>query len=368
MNGAAPPSPYLSVVATARNDGHGGDLLGRMRLFMRGLLEQAERWRLPMELIIVEWNPPADRPRLGEALAVPAGGAFGRVRFIEVPHALHRRFDHSDQLPLFQMIAKNVGIRRARGAFVLATNIDLLFSDELIRRIARRRLRRGRLYRIDRTDVDTDVPVDATLDERLAWCEQHIIRLNQRDGTRDLRTGAFHRIYKPMDRRVWLLEKLQDWNLVPVVTRKRLHLNGCGDFTLMHRDHWALLRGYPEFHMFSMHLDSVLCTAAYFAGAREVVWQPPMRCYHIEHAVGSGWSKEGEAKLNARLEAKGIPQTSNQQFDYTSKGMRMRRAPRIYNEPDWGLAGEVLREYGPDQAGPSSFDLRLSTIPVETAA
>ena len=29
------------------------------------------------------------------------------------------------------MIAKNVGIRRARGEFVLATNIDILFSSEL---------------------------------------------------------------------------------------------------------------------------------------------------------------------------------------------------------------------------------------------
>ena len=30
------------------------------------------------------------------------------------------------------MIAKNAGIRRARGQFVLATNIDIIFSNELV--------------------------------------------------------------------------------------------------------------------------------------------------------------------------------------------------------------------------------------------
>jgi len=34
------------------------------------------------------------------------------------------------------MIAKNVGIRRARGRFVLSTNIDILLSNELVDYIA----------------------------------------------------------------------------------------------------------------------------------------------------------------------------------------------------------------------------------------
>jgi hypothetical protein len=37
------------------------------------------------------------------------------VRFIEVPPELHARYAHGAALPLYQMIAKNVGIRRARG-------------------------------------------------------------------------------------------------------------------------------------------------------------------------------------------------------------------------------------------------------------
>ena len=58
------------------------------------------------------------------------------------------------------MIGKNVGIRRARGQFVLATNIDILFSDELAKYLAARRLEPGRMYRIDRHDAMSDVQND----------------------------------------------------------------------------------------------------------------------------------------------------------------------------------------------------------------
>ena len=122
----------MSVVATARNDDHGGNPLYRMQLFVNGLIAQCDRHRLPAELVLVEWNPPADRPRLAEVLEWPESEGWCDVRIVEVPHELHMRLEHADRLPLFQMIGKNVGIRRARGRFVLATNIDILFSDDLV--------------------------------------------------------------------------------------------------------------------------------------------------------------------------------------------------------------------------------------------
>jgi hypothetical protein len=67
------------------------------------------------------------------------------VRFIQVPPEIHRKFRHADHLPLYQMIAKNVGIRRARGRFILVTNIDILFSDELVSFLAKGLLDRRQL-------------------------------------------------------------------------------------------------------------------------------------------------------------------------------------------------------------------------------
>jgi hypothetical protein len=180
---ARPTEPYLSVVVTARNDDHGGDFLRRMQTFLTAWIKQARRYRIPSELIVVEWNPPPDRPRLHDTLRWPPDLGPCEIRFIEVPPELHARYPHSGALPLYQMIGKNVGIRRARGQFVLATNIDILFSDELAEFLASRRLERGRMYRIDRYDAMSDVPVDACVQDQLAYCSTHLIRVNRREGS-----------------------------------------------------------------------------------------------------------------------------------------------------------------------------------------
>ena len=176
-------NPYLSIVVTARNDDHGGNLLDRMQAFTSGWISHARRYSIASELIMVEWNPPPGKPRLAEALQWPDDLGPCQVRIIEVPPELHARFVHGDALPLYQMLAKNAGILRARGEFILATNIDILFSNELACFFAARRLQHGRMYRIDRHDAMNGIPRDGSLDEQLEYCRTHLIRVNVREGT-----------------------------------------------------------------------------------------------------------------------------------------------------------------------------------------
>ena len=147
------PFPYISFVATSRNDDHGGDMLHRMKIFMRGLDEQAKRHLLPMELVIVDWNPPSDRPLLHEVLPRPTSGSPLQVRYIVVPPEVHQRWGYHDKFSLYQYIGKNVGIRRARSEYVLATNVDLLFSDQICSFLARQELQQDKMYRANRIDV-----------------------------------------------------------------------------------------------------------------------------------------------------------------------------------------------------------------------
>jgi hypothetical protein len=175
-------NPYLSVVVATRNDDHGGDPLKRLQALVHTLAAQCRLTGLSTELIVVEWNPPPDRPRVSELLRVPADLPFP-VRFVEVPHALHSRLLHSGVLPLFQMIAKNVGIRRARGEYVLATNIDIIFSTPLVESLAARTLQPFRLYRVDRHDIQSDVPIDASLETMMEFCRSHQLRVHFRSGT-----------------------------------------------------------------------------------------------------------------------------------------------------------------------------------------
>jgi hypothetical protein len=441
------------------------------------------------------------------------------------------------------MIAKNVGIRRARGRFILATNIDILFSNELAAYLGAQELRQDRMYRMDRCDVMNDVPADAPLDEQLNYCRSHLLRMNRREGafevkpdggpvlsaqdvasagsgilfgsgwfvperfeplgcfrwaqeeaeilldpssepatrlsidlepgpatggrpldlevltddgrpvarvTIDARTRLRLSIPAPTPRRLILrahgtftsanpnprtlcfrafrIERddkgsssgvtletpstgnrlLRAWRAlqyligklaqggplvsltIPVSPRVQrilktyvsrggftgmlagkkspppaglvspqreagegvrapdfLHTNGCGDFTLLAREHWFNLRGYPEFDAFSMNIDSVFCFAAHYGGAREEMLSEPMRIYHIEHGKGSGWSPEGEKKLFERIAAKRIPILDNEEVLQWGAQMRRLNAPMIFNGENWGLAEFALEETTP---------------------
>jgi hypothetical protein len=112
------------------------------------------------------------------------------------------------------------------------------------------------------------------------------------------------------------------------------HTNACGDFTLMAREHWFDLRGYPEFDLFSMNLDSVLCAAAHHGGAPEEMIEEPMRIYHIEHGSGSGWTPEGQAKLFERIAAKGLSFVDNEEVLMWTAQMYRLNAPMIFNHQD----------------------------------
>src|SRR5215470_10998612 len=103
------PEPYLSVVVTTRNDDHGGNPLWRLQALIDTFDAQCRRTGLAAEVIVVEWNPPPDRKRLADSVTLPHAPTC-QYRFIEVPSELHRTLSHSDALPLYQMIAKNVGI------------------------------------------------------------------------------------------------------------------------------------------------------------------------------------------------------------------------------------------------------------------
>ena len=469
--------PYLSVVATARNDNHGGSLLRRMQVFVDAWISQAKRHDLSSELILVEWNPPCDKDSLVRALQWPSDTGPCQVRVINVPAEIHNRYRHAAALPLYQMIAKNVGIRRARGEFVLVTNIDIVFPDELVQFLASRSLESGRMYRVDRHDVMSDVPVEGTIEEQLDYCRKHIIRICAREGTFSITPEGFRQNqpeditgpesgvyfgngwfpverYDPAEPFRWIendadlfLQALDqhatlvletepgpgigqqtpiieaidgtgtkvaewvaagrtsmtlgispsqgggpqrirlrvpnggrpsvhdprilnfrvfrcDWKpyaVPPPVPRPSkvdwyetmrpqqqeidemgnsvfLHLNGCGDFTLMAREHWMDLRGYPELDQFSMHLDSILCASAHHGGAREEFLPPPMCIYHIEHSPGSGWTPEGQAKLDARIAEKRISRVSYEEVVKLIALMRRLHAPVIFNGGEWGLA------------------------------
>jgi hypothetical protein len=111
------------------------------------------------------------------------------------------------------------------------------------------------------------------------------------------------------------------------------------------------LRGYPEWEAYSMNIDGFTCYAAHADGLQEVVFREPMRIYHIEHGLGSGWSPEGEKKLYERITSRGITWISKEQVLADARRMYL-RGPLVTNDDAWGMGREALPESQPVRGTP----------------
>ncbi len=354
--------PEISFVAASRNDDHGGNLRHRMQVFIEALAGQCDRHGLNAELLMVEWNPPEDRPGLAGALDWSRAGDLP-VRIIRVARTLHQKFENAATLPLHQMIAKNVGIRRARGRFVAAINIDILFSDPLMAFLAGEDLDSGAWYRTDRHDVPADIAEGVSVEEQLAFCAAHVIRVHGRDGTEDRLAGTFNRIYRdPAQLRAAAL--FAPLSFLPVVgprirnatqslafleTCGRLHTNASGDFTCMAREKWHELRGYWEFTGFPAFVDGLLCHAAKFSRLEERILPADACIYHIEHGTGTGYASYASGDKWKILDTEKTPRITPENYRRMAVGMAGNPASAVRNDEDWGLANETLEETIPGE-------------------
>lgn len=282
-------NPYISIVAASRNDNHGGDMLKRMRIFVRGLIHQCNKYKLPCELIMVEWNPVAGEKLLHEILPKVTDQDYLSIRYIIVPNELHKQFAFNEQIPLFQMIAKNVGIRRATANFVLCTNVDLLFSDKLFACLAERNLQDNHYYRANRCDVPNTINEEWTVDQQLQFCESNI---KQRNGKNSLYPNFYDTsgfLFKfgfaiPLLR---LLSKIKyTYANTPNDRMVELDLDACGDFTMMSKQNWLDIQGYPELEIYSIHIDSMGIIAAAALNLKQTIFKATECTYHIEHSGG----------------------------------------------------------------------------------
>jgi hypothetical protein len=305
-----------------------------MQNFLDVLLELGPRHGADLELVVVEWNTPAERPSLASVLRWPERLPFP-VRFIDVPPEEHARLPKSDAMSFFEFIGKNVGIRRARGDFVLATNPDNLFEPAILDLFAKRRLASDTFYRVNRIDVRDPVP-DGTVDEMLAFCRRHIWRVNELGRSVDFDTPPGWSSSQPSQLRRALRADATK-RAAPGQPESRIHTNASGDFLLMHRERWHELRGYPEFRT-AGHTDSYACVMAAAAGLKQHILDGWCRIYHQEHARAVDWSN---------VEASKLPVTDMKTFYADAREMLESGRPKVFNDARWGLADVELAESAP---------------------
>lgn len=251
----------LSIVVAARNDNYGGDFnqrLSRSILWNASLLEE---WQITTEYVVVNWNPDKNKPTLQSVISWPLNRKYVQFRIIEVSEALHKKQVERNSLKpanVLEFIAKNVGIRRARGHAILCTNADVQLSVDVIRYIAEKPLQDQVLYRAIRLDIDQNSKREpkrcitrwflqgSTIRTPRYWpyVVQHVYAHQ---------LAALKRFY---------YKNAPDWYYVPSISRAEKVLfdypfNASGDFALMTKSSWAKMGGYREACIISTHVDSL---------------------------------------------------------------------------------------------------------------
>lgn len=258
--------PYLSVVIAVRNDNYGGDFDQRLHTALLWNTRLLEKYQVSAEFVLVNWNPISENEPLLSNFKYPGNRNFVQYRLIEVPAELHNLYNENDVrriLPMYEFIAKNVGIQRSLGSFVLCTNADILLSEIIVQSLARKDLETQVLYRCVRVDFEGQLEYLSN--------EKDI----QKKATNFfLRTGVLSSSFKfPFNiKNKWCVFK--DFLLQVILTitisltvrsdypEERIFIfkypfNASGDFALMDKNTFMSLGLYPEDTLISTHADSL---------------------------------------------------------------------------------------------------------------
>jgi hypothetical protein len=296
-------NPYITFVTYGRNDGYTPSYVARVRRAAKCLAGQLERAGIDAEIIVADWNPPADRPHLIDILDLPSKLEHVSVRGIVVGPEHHRGYVGSQERGIHAGEAANVGIRRARGRFVTPKASDTFFSPQTIAMLTRRDLDEGSVYRIDRHDVAIDDEAIWDLDDAAL-----LARLQQ----------------MPSTPHAWI-EQAAHWGL------RNLHTNACGDFTLMSIRHWQRLRGHPrDDTVLTLDIDSLVMHAAAAIGVRECRWPDDCRVYKPSHGnlhssrviqIWTGWQRTLDKFLSDKVSQRAALR-ARLLFDYPRRKVR----------------------------------------------
>ncbi|RED92302.1 hypothetical protein [Marinoscillum furvescens] len=244
--------PKLSIVLCGRNDTYGDDFLNRLETSLAWNAQKAEQHKVTTELIMVEYHPLPDKENL-TSLSIWPRNPFWSTRIITVP---------GDANEFREFPAKNIGIRRATGDYILASNADMLFPDAFFQ-FANSLSDESAIYRADRLNIHRRTNAE---DEMLTTTSEYCVQ----GGMYHRPAWISHELYYPLLKAYLPLRRLLYKTLKLRTASERFLLNhhfvAAGDFTLAHQSVWHALDGYWEDSIISTHVDSLFLLKAIGSG------------------------------------------------------------------------------------------------------
>lgn len=283
--------PPLTIVVAGRNDNYGETFSARFQTFLRHLASLEERHKALFDLIVVEWNPPADRPRMADAFD---WSGLPNTRIVTAPPEVHDAIPIPGRMPMLEFFAKNVGVRRALTPFVLSTNPDVILSPDFFDYIGDQTLDPNAFYRADRYDLAPDIVFDAPSARIFELAKQATFEVHTRN-TVDPEEPFSHFVDPatpleswPQSQPVYGETVLRDGVEIALGSRRDplsgLHTQASGDFIMASRDAWLKVRGHWERTDTYTHLDSYLICHLHAAGFRQHILRRPIMVLHMDHS------------------------------------------------------------------------------------
>jgi hypothetical protein len=316
----------LSVIITARNDNYGGNLINRINSFIKVLSHFTQKYRLKSELIIVEYNPIANKKRLYNELTVHPENEFLRYRFIEVPESFHKKCPGGDTMPMLEFLAKNIGIRRAHGEYILAMNPDIILSEGLIEWISKTELDKNTYYRANRHDItDSYFNSNLSVQEILNNAQSHVFMVFLNNKTQyHSWTAWIKRVFTSRSKKSLMMCPMFN-NKDDGFDEKIIHERAAGDFLLMHSSLWEKVGAYDT-DPISGFIDGYILYVLHCINAKQVILPYPI--YHINHKVGRA----------------GRPEIAVALYQEVIRKMLTSKTPYKQLDKEWGFPKEKFNE------------------------
>lgn len=251
----------LSAVVVSRNDNYGGNLADRATYCLNSLIDTFD------EVFYIDWNSPT------HSLLYDIEDRLikkGNLKHIVIPPDVASMLTNND--PQAQVccetLARNIGIRRATGDYIVSTNIDVIAPKRDHLEKAINELDKNTFYTISRRHVE--------------WKDIEEFHGGERKFS-DWKNLRDHLIKNSEERKYD--EKVVDGDDYSII-------NCCGDFQLAHKDIWNEIRGFEEELIYVLYSDTNVQKKAVKHGFDlKAIYSPAL--FHIFHGKGGGGFLDG---------------------------------------------------------------------------
>lgn len=273
----------ISAVIVSRNDNYGGHLNERATYCFNSAIDTYD------EVIYVDWNSETHSLLYNIKDNINFKGNFKHIVISPEIASILTNHDPNAQ-KCCEVLARNIGLRRAVNDWVVSTNIDIIHPkrDELENIL--NNIDSKTLHTIGRRHIDWDMIKNYHNGEILfdQWKElREYYVLNS--------TGSFY---------LADLVKEDPYSLIAC----------CGDYQIATKEIWNSIKGFEEELIYSLYTDTNIQKKAIEHGFNiKALYEPAL--FHIDHGKGGGGFLTGANKVSNDFYRSIIYQTKTENSD-----------------------------------------------------